>query len=70
MKANVLKNQIYPFGGIFRRAYTGYIYILNQFNKIYIEKVIFLRLLHLYLRLECLPGKIFIEYVFVLKGFD
>ena len=47
-----------------------HIFLKYQFNKIYIEKVMFLRLLNLYLRLEYLSGNIFIEYVLVLKGFD
>lgn len=47
-----------------------YIFLKYQFNKIYIEKGTFLRLLNLYLRSQCLSGKIFIEHVLVLKGFD
>lgn len=42
MKANVLKNHIYPFGGILLQSlYRIHVFLKYQLNKIYIEKVIF-----------------------------
>lgn len=42
MKANVLKHQIYPFGGILLQSlYKIHLFLRYQLNKIYIEKVIF-----------------------------